>query len=109
MTFKEKWIQDHPGEEFKVGYARCPSSHGYSAKEDVSRCLPLSCAQCWDREMPEYVAFDDAIARMGREAVKSGKSLKAFSAAIKDSGDRTEFKTGAVLCGICVRVRVGAI
>lgn len=53
MTFKEKWIQDHPGEEFKVGYVKCPSTHGYRAKETVDDCKSFSCTECWDREILE--------------------------------------------------------
>ena len=120
MTFKEKWIQDHPGEEFHGGFVdMCPDRQGYEPYDRKHGNCPhpgLTCTGCWDREMPEDKAFDDAIARMADEAAKTGESIKkaiveagqklanettlsmeeAVSAVIKDSGDRTEFKTGAV-------------
>lgn len=130
MTYKEQWEKDHPGEKFRVGYVRCPSSHGYRAKESVNDCKPVSCTQCWYGEIPEVkdpveslqkvatsakfagAAFDN-LAESAQKVVDSAKKIECadtlhthenpFSylkqhtpGMIKDSGDRTEFATGAV-------------
>lgn len=79
MTFREKWIQDHPGRTLNTG-CMCPSMFGYEPQgsncanpETVPEMVRV-CKDCWDREMP-------------------GTEEKPH---ILDSGDRTEFATGAV-------------
>lgn len=89
MTFKEKWIQDHPDESFdnRCFSSMCPHDVGYEKAEPRTGCYHpgLSCASCWDREMPEEP--DTTTLYINGEA---------HVTAIKDSGDRTEFETGAV-------------
>lgn len=79
MTFKEKWHQDHPGEEFKVFGApgdewNCPYKNGYEAAPDANTHCMQPCMNCWNREMP-------------------GTKEKPH---ILDSGERRQFETGAV-------------
>ncbi len=107
MTFKEKWEQDNPGvdPDWPVRTA-CP--HEYHYEEELGECpSPGDCAACWNREIPgEATAaegliaglnsvnpeIEQAVERLAKEAkVKADEFL-----GIKDSGDRTEFATGAV-------------
>lgn len=80
MTFKEKWMQDHPDQKFNTRRS-CPASHGY--EPDVSCPNPpktvedeyLRCGECWNREMP---------------------TRNHMTPRILDSGARRQFETGAV-------------
>ena len=79
MTFKEKWLQDHPGEKFSLtGHGteswRCPYKCGYEKIDADSAHCEMGCTACWDREMP-------------------GTKEKPC---ILDSGKRQQFETGAV-------------
>lgn len=107
MTFRERWVKEHPGEEFRIGYVRCPSNHGYRPKETVNDCKPVTCTQCWDREIPEKrgcIIGDEKIEHpdtdIPENMVQPDDPLVIPGAgpltSIKDSGNRTEFETGAV-------------
>lgn len=79
MTFREKWLRDHPALEWmasRIQYYRCPADYGYEEQEPQECCSYAGCDKCWDRQMPE----------------KEEKTLSE----IKDSGARREFSTGAV-------------
>lgn len=58
MTFKEKYMQDHPEAE-KSGFdllAHCPEAYGYEEYScETVGCSrnSISCKECWDREIPE--------------------------------------------------------
>lgn len=70
MTFKERYDKDYPNKPGPIG---CPWNYGYEVMPDHG-CSPDAfengvCKKCWSREIPH---------------------------SIKDSGDRTQFKTGAV-------------
>ena len=71
----------------------------------------MSCRECWDREIPEATAVEfetypnivEAAKRLADSALKTGDVIKNVAKAltenaphILDSGDRTEFATGAV-------------
>ena len=52
MTFKEKFMQDYPGKDFKfIMNNNCPSHYGY--EKENSSCEKLYCSECWDREILE--------------------------------------------------------
>lgn len=74
MTCREQYMKDHPG---RADYlSRCPSTFEYL--QDPDECGGggvNTCENCGDREIPE-------------------EKKEIFT--IKDSGDRTEFATGAV-------------
>lgn len=85
MTCREKLKKERPNHvhnEYCGGCFACPDDYDYLPK-------PLDCADrngnhvkctsCWDREIPETPTED-----------------KTETPHIKDSGDRTEFETGAV-------------
>ncbi len=78
MTFREKWLLEHPGKPFDPT-CRCPSMCGYEpvgsncANPEKISDMPRVCSDCWDREM------------------RSKENPH-----ILDSGERTEFATGAV-------------
>lgn len=75
MTCREKLKLEHPdcvGDEYGYGVKGCPSDYGYLPDP---RCATTPCGSvCWEREIPE----------------------EKEEPHIKDSGDRTEFATGAV-------------
>lgn len=119
MTFKEKWINEHPGEEFYPYMNNCPYDYGYEhCRLDEQGCIHkyLDCPDCWDREIPEEnnTVIDDPMIIPGAgpliQVDHSGHSNKPeggvavtfkkcdgeVTYGIKDSGDRTEFETGAV-------------
>lgn len=82
MTCKEKLQLEHPECVYELyGLCTgCPSKYGYL--DDPEYCCPSGyvCIQCWNREIPE-------------EKTEQPTNDKPH---ILDSGDRTEFETGAV-------------
>ena len=108
MTFKERWQKEHPNAVFDY-YAGCPFQSGYEDKslavDADGICLhkEISCKACWDREIPEEKVTEGALARAGKAALNIAencrKATEAFTdmvGEIKDSGDRTQFESGAV-------------
>ena len=84
MTCKEKLALEHPehlNPNFWAGTDTCPDVFGYADKPDYCGNSNMSCNErctmCWDRAIPE--TSDIPVVPI-----------------IKDSGDRTEFATGAV-------------
>lgn len=58
MTFKEKYLQDHPDDSERIDsviHMYCPDDFGY---EEYQGCCSVTiegsdrCIKCWDREMP---------------------------------------------------------
>ena len=99
MTCKEKLIKDHPEwskekiEEVVVDH--CPFDYRYLGRPDgchYNNVTDSYCRLCWDREIydEDDVVTDDAMTIIG--TVLGDPKVGA----IKDSGDRTEFSTGAV-------------
>ena len=91
MTYLEKYMHKHPGAdtEHVVKY-ECPPGE----REAGEGChLPLSCEDCWNRDITN-IGPDFAEAKRAIEE-DSGVTVTA-EPIIKDSGDRTEFATGAV-------------
>ena len=86
MTCREKLKREYPDKvDCKIdnGFDACPSRYGYLPDPNPEWCKRDLCADCWDREIPEE---GDSI---------EGKFTIA-TPIIKDSGNRTEFATGAV-------------
>ena len=80
MTCKEKLKLDHPhwnqDDIDAVMQDSCPYAYGYLGAPDYCNNLSCDiCKRCWDRDIP---------------------SKDAYSPVIEDSGDRTEFDSGAV-------------
>lgn len=91
MTCREKLKLEHPDwSQTRIADAvigSCPGHHGYAGDGQGGFCKPgASCEECWDREIPEEtdVVTDACFAEDG------------VSPVIKDSGDRTQFESGAV-------------
>lgn len=104
MTYRQKLAQEHPNfvsNEHRGGAMGCPYSYGYERKEDMP-CRPegwYNCTTCWDRKIPETdtkVAYDEAFTELENIAQKGSESLANVISAIKDSGERREFASGAV-------------
>lgn len=115
MTCREKLKLEHP-EKISLccmgGCSGCPDTYGYLNREDA--LCPRErlgdddrCTTCWDQEIPEEREairgqraqtniLDDAIDdSVPKEVIE--KVVAPFKQdSIKDSGDRTEFSTGAV-------------
>ena len=119
MTFREKLAQEQPhciGGIYIGGCHGCPHEYGYEqADSDNMPCKgaghhEAECRACWDREMPSLkhldiesftheekpVSFNQPAPEKTVELdfLKTGTGLAMGK--IKDSGDRTEFATGAV-------------
>jgi hypothetical protein len=90
MTYKEKWEQDHPGKCW-VDYhpGKCWVDDHSCPRDENGDMIPCpygkDCLQCWDQEVPEEIPIPKDT------KVKADEFL-----GIKDSGDRTQFETGAV-------------
>ena len=80
MTCREKLKMEHPeglDNEFRGGCNGCPHTYGYAKDPEWCAMNRETCTKCWDREVETDV----------ETKVENG---------IKDSGERTEFETGAV-------------
>lgn len=53
MTFKEKWLVDHPNYAEYMFLDTCPYKEGYEA-DPCPRCYEqgFTCSDCWNRELP---------------------------------------------------------
>lgn len=113
MTCREKLKLEHPDKidnECGGGCHGCPSTYGYLPTRDT--CDGFSCWDCWDQEIPEtlptqYKIDTEAEAELNKPEPMWPKDNPSLSDAAKeaieehrahilDSGDRTEFATGAV-------------
>ena len=88
MTCREKLKLEYPDsmrpDDIPYG---CPSDYGYLPdpldKFHQNACEITNCCDCWNRELPE-------------EKVPKIQTDSVYGSMIKDSGDRTEFASGAV-------------
>ena len=89
MTYLEKFMKANPDyfdEDFVVD-SGCPEPYMCN-----DYCPHLDCEKCWNQEIPE----DKPIAKVTDVNEKNGGVTVTAELSIKDSGDRTEFATGAV-------------
>lgn len=105
MTAREKLAMEHPeyvGTIYDGGYLGCPSDRGYLPRPDWCGTRKSPCTECWDREIPEekktVTGLDGTVYaqdtdKQGWTAI--GQDIDG-EPHILDSGDRTEFETGAV-------------
>jgi hypothetical protein len=88
MTLREKFTKKYPNSDIN---AYCPSDFNWS--NDPHYCREEmdtpECGKCWDREIPE--THEEAINRV-QEAFADAMGAPI----ILDSGDRTQFESGAV-------------
>lgn len=100
MTYLEKVIQDHPelGRESIANIMNGECPHGRYPNVEIPdfcgdssvNCF-LRCQLCWNREIPETLSKTNK-----KEEAPEFKLDTVIKPAIKDSGDRTQFETGAV-------------
>ncbi len=97
MTCREKLKIEHPDKvdlTYVAGCDGCPSDYGYLPPPD-SCIVGYNCFKCWDREIPGteksvgFLTSDDRLEF-------TDKSEESTTPHILDSGDRTEFASGAV-------------
>lgn len=85
MTCREKLAKEYPElRDSSVSEVGCPHNYGYLPIPDgCGECgwEGITCSACWDREIPEQPSSAEFL----------NKTMH-----IKDSGNRTEFATGAV-------------
>lgn len=82
MTCKEKFEKMHPEVEFDA-HQMCPHDYNLAPTPyELGGCGKTSCTACWDREVNEP-----------KTAVSD---MDISEPTIKDSGDRTQFASGAV-------------
>lgn len=80
MTCREKMAIERPkavDDECLGGCNGCPHTYGYAKKPEWCKRTEENCTKCWDREVEEV---ENGIKHNG----------------VKDSGERTEFESGAV-------------
>lgn len=100
MTCREKLKKEHPtcvGDRNCGGCYGCPSEYGYLGIPEYCNhhSDTNACTKCWDREIPEEkIVNHEDIPPLSPEAKTVLDNF--FSSTIKDSGDRTQFSTGAV-------------
>lgn len=54
MTYKEKFLHDHPETMVLEIIGKCPAGYGY--EPDTGKCpdgIRSTCSKCWNREMPQ--------------------------------------------------------
>ena len=97
MTYREKFIKEHSGSILsgdRFIEFHCPHQYYPDAvMPDFCRTDgDASCVQCWNREVPEEL---DSVG--DRETKETDMTpIDISTPTIKDSGDRTEFASGAV-------------
>lgn len=92
MTCKEKYEKTF-GEKLNP-HDHCPDDFGYLPPPlaPVDLCAYKKCEECWNREIPKTKTIVPARKRMSEDYVEG----PGTGPVIKDSGDRTQFVTGAV-------------
>ena len=102
MTYKELFLLERPDwSQNDIDWVLendCPSSF-YKGAEFVG-CNSDDCPSCWDREVPEKnpvfnYTSDKPIAKVTEVKYENG-GVTVTAQKIKDSGDRTQFESGAV-------------
>lgn len=97
MTCKEKH-KEITGVDLKDFMDFCPSDFGIMRNPELDMCAHFECEKCWDREVPGDI-FETAkktSEAASKEIEKVSEAINNLSPTIKDSGDRTQFETGAV-------------
>jgi len=95
MTCREKLAIENPeklNRKLLGGCFGCPHTYGYAKKPEWCESVNSSCWECWDREVEEVET--DVETKVDNE-VKTEVETDVDSG-IKDSGERTEFESGAV-------------
>lgn len=105
MTCKEKLRTDHPDwDEYTIGLtvgSSCPGEFGYPEDPAYDCSGKDACIKCWDREIPETVKKEEENKMIyahipGDVGVEDKDIPNTPKSCIKDSGDRTQFESGAV-------------
>lgn len=78
MTFREKWLKDHPDDAEHMFLDTCPHKEGYEA-HSCNRCYEMgfTCRDCWNREMPEKAPDECVFANVCKH-VKPTPDLNAL-------------------------------
>lgn len=82
MTFREKWLKDHPDDDEYMFLDTCPHKQGYE-DDKCHRCSEqgFTCRDCWNREIPgteEPSIKPDLNALIERAATKKDISVTIF-------------------------------
>ena len=97
MTCKEKFMDAYEDDIERY----CPSDFGWL--RDPEYCCEGSnkelCDKCWDREYPEELdegITECIVVKVPRPSIAETAEVKKAESTIEDSGDRTQFESGAV-------------
>ena len=96
MTCREKLKIEHPNKidsSCNGGCAGCPHMYGYLPMRD--KCIDIDCYKCWDREIPEEPKEETKLIYAHTDISGENNQSIADKPIIKDSGERTEFSSGA--------------
>lgn len=103
MTYRENWEQKNPNTDFDntgIASKHCPRDLNSEVidcpNQKVPRNLAITCDMCWKREIPEKAASEGLIEGFNDTNPEIVQAVKNMVSTIKDSGDRTQFETGAV-------------
>lgn len=106
MTYREKWEEDHPDLSWTDEHV-CPLDQSGNPIKCPKLWPGSTCLDCWNQEIPEdmkaleqildeHAASDADKDLLPGAAKKMREACRGPRPAILDSGDRTEFATGAV-------------
>ena len=105
MTCREKLAIEHPEDIDETSFGGCngcPSSYGYMSEfHGCDGASEEKCTKCWDSEISENEeTFMEENRRLSAKTAQLRAQMEfdtaVKSAVIKDSGDRTQFESGAV-------------
>ena len=98
MTCKEKF-KEITKQDLESVKLYCPSDFKIMDDPELDMCAHKECEKCWDREVPKDIPNSHEFKETSIDTPEKFKV--ALDSAwtiptIKDSGDRTQFETGAV-------------
>jgi hypothetical protein len=104
MTCREKWQKLNPDKDPSIidKHGLCVNVQGIMhVPEDYCMHCYDTCSDCWDQKVPEektleYEHTTEPIAKVDSIEESDGGLTVTATPVIKDSGDRTQFETGAV-------------
>ena len=99
MTFREYMEKNYPervNSDAQGGVMGCP--YHYGLERLTGACPYPDCYDCWNREMPKIdkKPMSEITSDAAKVVEEVNESFDKPRTAIKDSGDRTEFASGAV-------------
>ena len=92
MTFLEKVKKEHPpdvGPRYANGVYGCPHDFGLEDR-NKTRCESMSCAACWNREMPEAEPVEQDKGAEELDGMTAEREGRILEAAVKTFGNSAQ-------------------